>query len=116
MAAGAVPLFPEPELPWEPEPWDEDVAEPAEGDGLEDDLRGPPAEALGWWEALSAAERVAWCDELEALPVCPDPDAEWFAAGSRDAGVPAGVSVFSAEEAGDRLGPGRVLAELSEQA
>ncbi|HEX9063660.1 MAG TPA: DUF222 domain-containing protein, partial [Streptosporangiaceae bacterium] len=74
MAAGAVPLFPEPELPWEPEPWDEDAVEPSEDDGLEDDLRRVPA------------------------------------------GLPLGVSVFSAQEAGDRMGPGRILAELSEQA
>ena len=34
----------------------------------------------------------------------------------REVTEPAGVSVFSSEEAGDTLGPGRILAELSEQA
>ena len=99
---------------WEPP--DDDEEELAASDG--NPLAGVPAELAGWREELTAGELAEWYAELDALPMCADPEAAWFAAGGPDhaAGDPAGVSVFSAEEAGESLGPGAVLAGLSEQA
>ena len=120
MTAGAV--FP-PSGPGGPgDDWWEDAAaarewEPPEDEGLsgygDNPLSGAPA---GWQEELSASELAAWYAEVESQPVIADPEAGWFAAGAPDAGVPAGVSVFSSEQAGDGLEPGMVLAGLSEQA
>jgi len=92
------------------------------------ELSGPDANPLagapaGWREDVPAAELADWYAEVDGLPVCADPDAAWFAAGCPGSGgpggaavLPAGVSVFGTEEAGDSLGPGPLLAGLSDQA
>jgi hypothetical protein len=116
MTAGPVPPFPGPWVPGE-ESWRAAAArdwELTELDGNgEDPLSGVPA---GWRDEVPAAELADWYADQDAQPVICDPEAAWFAAGCPDADEPAGVSVFSAEEAGESLGPGRVLAELAEQA
>ena len=94
---------------WEP-PADEELS------GYDaNPLYGAPA---GWQDELTASELTAWYAELESQPVIADPEAAWFAARAPDRAVaePAGVSVFSAENAGESLGPGHLLAALTEQA
>ncbi len=123
MTAG--PVFPSsgPEGPGD-ESWREAAArdwDPCEEEltGWDDNpLAGMPPELAGWREELTAAELADWYSGLDAGPVCGDPDAAWFAAGGPDraVAVPAGVSVFSAGEAGEGVGPGPLLAGLSEQA
>ena len=122
MTAG--PVFPLPGPAGPGDDWCEDAAAAREWEPPADEelagsdgnpLAGVPA---GWRDEVPAGELAAWYAELDAQPVSGDPEAAWFAAGGPDRSVtePAGVSVFSSEEAGDSLGPGRILAELSEQA
>ncbi|MGI9005644.1 MAG: hypothetical protein ACR2FU_05515, partial [Streptosporangiaceae bacterium] len=122
MTTGSVPPLSGPGQPGD-DWWEEAAA--ARDWALADDEARPGSDAdtvagapPGWREELTAGELAEWYAEMDARPVIADPEAAWFAAGcpSRSADVPAGVSVFSAEEAGESLNPGPELAGLSQQA
>lgn len=119
MTAGTVPPPPGSDppgsgLPGDDDPWDGSDGGAPERDWEPDDYPDDDDPRAELTEAELAAELAGGWDDDE--PVLADPDAAWYAAGCPDAGVAPGVSVFTDGDPSDVLGPGPLLAMLSDQA